>query len=60
MFSYHFDVCRAYGYTGGGTGAMLLTKVVMGRVYYTHYFNEVSSCPTGYDSVRNPFTFLKN
>jgi len=32
-------------------GAMLLTKMVLGRVRYVAQFNEVMSCPRGYNSV---------
>jgi len=34
-----------------GTGVLFLTKVVMGRPYNVTGFGQVSSCPSGYDSV---------
>ena len=35
-----------------GAGAMLLTKVVLGKVRQVNAFNEVMSCPPGFNSVR--------
>ena len=43
--------CRAYSYTGEGSGALLLTKVVLGNVRYVSGWMEVMSCPPGYNSV---------
>ena len=43
---------RAYSYSDGGTGAIILTKVVLGTVYKASAFNEVMSCPPGHNSVR--------
>jgi len=43
--------CRAYSYTNNGSGALLLTKVVLGKVKYVSGWNEVMSCPLGYNSV---------
>ena len=48
--------CRAYNYTGNGKGALLLTKVVLGKVRYVSGWGEVTSCPPGYNSVG--FLFL--
>ncbi|KAJ3519422.1 hypothetical protein NMY22_g13214 [Coprinellus aureogranulatus] len=41
---------KAYSYCGTG-GAMLLTKVVLGKIKTVQNWNEVMSCPSGYDSV---------
>jgi len=42
---------KAYGYMRG-SGAMILTKVVLGKVYKVGtVWNRVSSCPSGYNSV---------
>jgi len=46
--------CRAYSYTSNGSGALLLTKVVLGKVKYVSGWNEVMSCPSGYNSVCFP------
>jgi len=43
--------CRAYSYTSEGSGALLLTKVVLGNVRYVSGWMEVMSCPPGYNSV---------
>jgi hypothetical protein len=42
---------KAYSYTGSGSGAMLLTKVVLGKVRQVNGWNEVMSCPPGFNSV---------
>ncbi|KAF5318000.1 hypothetical protein D9619_012277 [Psilocybe cf. subviscida] len=42
---------KSYSYTGGGTGAMLLSKVILGRVYNASAFAEVSRPPPGHESV---------
>jgi len=42
---------NAYGYSNGGTGAIILTKVVLGTVYNVTTVNEVMSCPPGHNSV---------
>jgi len=42
---------RAYSYSNKGLGAMLLTKVVMGKPHMVNAFGAVSSCPAGYNSV---------
>ena len=44
---------RAYSYSAQGSGAMILTKVVLGKVYNVDGFAAVSSCPAGYNSVSN-------
>lgn len=41
---------KAFSYCGAG-GSMLLTKVVLGKVRNVTAWNEVMSCPAGYDSV---------
>ena len=42
---------RAYSYTSSGSGALLLTKVVLGNVRQVNGWNEVMSLPAGYNSV---------
>ncbi|PPQ63449.1 hypothetical protein CVT24_004981 [Panaeolus cyanescens] len=42
---------KSYSYTGGGTGAVLLTKVILGKVRDVSGWNEVMSCPPGFNSV---------
>ncbi|KAF5314278.1 hypothetical protein D9619_011841 [Psilocybe cf. subviscida] len=42
---------KAYSYSGGGTGAMILTKVILGNPYNVTGWNQVMSCPAGYNSV---------
>jgi hypothetical protein len=42
---------KAYSYTNNGSGALLLTKVVLGKVNNVSGWNEVMSCPSGYNSV---------
>ncbi|KDR78415.1 hypothetical protein GALMADRAFT_245586 [Galerina marginata CBS 339.88] len=42
---------KAYSYTNSGNGAMLLTKVVLGKVRQVNGWNEVMSCPAGFNSV---------
>jgi len=42
---------KAYSYTGAGAGAMLLTKVVLGNIRKVTGWNEVMSCPPGFNSV---------
>ncbi|KAF8802256.1 hypothetical protein BYT27DRAFT_7197349 [Phlegmacium glaucopus] len=42
---------KAYSYANGGTGAIILTKVVLGTVYTVQGWNQVMSCPAGYNSV---------
>ncbi|KAJ3505088.1 hypothetical protein NLJ89_g7600 [Agrocybe chaxingu] len=42
---------KAYSYSAGGTGAVLLTKVVLGKVRTVNAWNEVMSCPPGFHSV---------
>ncbi|KAJ3540654.1 hypothetical protein NMY22_g4206 [Coprinellus aureogranulatus] len=41
---------KAYNYTGGN-GALLLTKVVLGKVFDVKNFGAVTAPPAGYDSV---------
>ncbi|KAJ3511935.1 hypothetical protein NMY22_g15489 [Coprinellus aureogranulatus] len=41
---------KAYNYTGGN-GALLLTKVVLGKVFEVKNFGAVSAPPAGHDSV---------
>lgn len=43
---------RSYNYTRGGTGAIILTKVILGKVRNVGAWNEVMTCPPGYNSVR--------
>ena len=50
-----YVVIRAYSYSDNGTGAIILTKVVLGTVYNVSAFNEVMSCPPGHNSVRTLF-----
>ncbi|RXW13129.1 hypothetical protein EST38_g12724 [Candolleomyces aberdarensis] len=45
-----YDQYRAYSYCGP-TGALLLTKVVLGNIRTVNGWNEVMSCPPGNDSV---------
>ena len=42
---------RAYNYTDNGTGAIIVSTVALGNVRYVNAFNEVRSCPAGFDSV---------
>ncbi|PPQ75888.1 hypothetical protein CVT26_000153 [Gymnopilus dilepis] len=42
---------KAYSYTSGGSGALFLTKVVLGRVRQVNGWNEVMTLPAGYNSV---------
>ncbi|KAF8966937.1 hypothetical protein BDZ97DRAFT_1657074, partial [Flammula alnicola] len=42
---------QAYSFTGGGTGAIILTKVILGNVRSVNRGNEVMSCPPGFNSV---------
>jgi len=42
---------KAYSYSNGGRGAIIVTKVVLGTAYEVSAFNEVMSCPRGYNSV---------
>ncbi|PPQ90293.1 hypothetical protein CVT25_013118 [Psilocybe cyanescens] len=42
---------KAFSYTGAGTGAVLLSKVVLGNVRAVNGWNEVMSCPPGFNSV---------
>lgn len=42
---------KAYSYSNGGRGAIILTKVVLGTAYKVSAFNEVMSCPPGHNSV---------
>ncbi|KAF8901076.1 hypothetical protein CPB84DRAFT_1778420 [Gymnopilus junonius] len=42
---------KAYSYTSSGSGAMLLTKVILGKVRQVNGWNEVMSCPPGFNSV---------
>ncbi|KAF8802255.1 hypothetical protein BYT27DRAFT_7197347 [Phlegmacium glaucopus] len=42
---------KAYSYTDGGTGAIILTKVVLGTAYTVRGWNQVMACPAGYNSV---------
>lgn len=42
---------KSYSYTRGGTGAIILTKVVLGKVRNVAAWNEVMNCPPGFDSV---------
>ena len=44
-------LARSYSYTRGGTGAIILTKVVLGKVRNVAAWNEVMNCPPGFDSV---------
>jgi len=44
-------LARSYSYTEGGSGAILITKVVLGRVCYVTAWNEVMNRPPGFDSV---------
>ena len=44
---------RAYSYSAQGSGAMILTKLVLGNVYNVDGFAAVTSCPAGYNSVSN-------
>ena len=44
-------LARSYSYTRGGSGAILLTKVVLGKVRNVAAWNEVMNCPPGFDSV---------
>ncbi|KAJ3505090.1 hypothetical protein NLJ89_g7599 [Agrocybe chaxingu] len=41
---------KAYGFSGS-SGAVLLTKVVLGKVRTVNGWNEVMSCPPGFNSV---------
>ena len=49
------DLCfcciRAYSYSANGSGALILTKVVLGNVYTVNGFAAVTSLPAGYNSV---------
>ena len=47
-----FLFARSYNYTRNGTGAILLTKVVLGKVRNVAAWNEVMTCPPGFNSVR--------
>ena len=47
-----YSVSRAYNYTACGAGAILVTKVVLGKVWKVNGWNEVMSCPPGFNSVR--------
>ncbi|KJA15872.1 hypothetical protein HYPSUDRAFT_193948 [Hypholoma sublateritium FD-334 SS-4] len=42
---------KAYNYTGNGTGAIIVSTVALGNVRHVNAFNEVRSCPEGFDSV---------
>ena len=42
---------RSYSFTQGGSGAILVTKVVLGKVRKVTAWNEVMNCPPGFDSV---------
>ncbi|KAF9054279.1 hypothetical protein BJ165DRAFT_1338246, partial [Panaeolus papilionaceus] len=42
---------KSYSYTGGGSGAVLLTKVILGKPRMVTGWNEVMSCPAGFNSV---------
>jgi len=42
---------RAYSYTDGGNGAVLVTKVALGKPYVVNAFGAPKFCPTGYNSV---------
>uniref|UniRef100_A0A8H8CFW5 PARP catalytic domain-containing protein n=1 Tax=Psilocybe cubensis TaxID=181762 RepID=A0A8H8CFW5_PSICU len=42
---------KAFSYTSNGTGAILLSKVVLGNVRTVNQWNEVMSCPPGFNSV---------
>jgi len=42
---------KAYSYSDSGTGAVILTKVVLGTVYEVQAWNQVMSCPPGHNSV---------
>ena len=46
---------RSYSYTRNGTGAIILTKVVLGKVRNVSAWNEVMNCPPGFDSVSITF-----
>jgi hypothetical protein len=42
---------KAYSYSNQGNGAMILTKLVLGKVFNVTNFAAVTSCPAGYHSV---------
>lgn len=42
---------KSYSYSRDGTGAILLTKVVLGKVRSVSAWNEVMTCPPGFNSV---------
>jgi hypothetical protein len=42
---------KSYSYTRAGSGAIILTKVVLGNVRNVAAWNEVMNCPSGFDSV---------
>ncbi|KJA22407.1 hypothetical protein HYPSUDRAFT_164585 [Hypholoma sublateritium FD-334 SS-4] len=42
---------KAYNYTQGGSGAIIVCRVVLGRAFIARGFGEVQSCPRGYNSV---------
>ncbi|KAF8154072.1 hypothetical protein B0H34DRAFT_720180 [Crassisporium funariophilum] len=42
---------KSYSYTRSGTGAIILTKVVLGKVRSVSGWNEVMSLPAGFNSV---------
>ena len=46
-----FCCIRAYSYSANGSGALILTKVVLGNVYNVNGFAAVTSLPAGYNSV---------
>jgi len=46
-----YSVSRAYSYTASGAGGMLLTKVILGKIWEVNGWCEVSSCPPGFNSV---------
>ena len=53
-------LARSYSYTRSGTGAIILTKVVLGKVRNVAAWNEVMNCPPGFDSVRIYQTFIQS
>ncbi|KAF8154071.1 hypothetical protein B0H34DRAFT_720173 [Crassisporium funariophilum] len=42
---------KSFSYTRSGTGAIILTKVVLGKVRNVSAWNEVMTLPAGFDSV---------
>ena len=53
-------LARSYSYTRNGTGAIILTKVVLGKIRNVAGWNEVMACPPGFDSVSIHRAFIQS